>query len=102
MLLCGSQTSFSLHGSLICLAQLLQQPQPSRTELTPGAQVGLCRHLQGHWQNCRLSTAARPSRGASCPLFWAQLKHCGRKRAEICKQLFQIPETKRFLDPEEM
>lgn len=34
--LCGSQTSFSVHSSPICLAHTLQQPQPSRTRLTPG------------------------------------------------------------------
>lgn len=38
MPLWGSQMSLSLHDSPICRAQLLQQPQPSRTELTPGAQ----------------------------------------------------------------
>lgn len=38
MPLWGSQMSLSLHDSPICRAQLLQQPQPSKTELTPGAQ----------------------------------------------------------------
>ena len=85
MPLCGSQTSLSLHGSPICLAQLLQQPHPSRTALTPGAQWGLSRHLQGHWQNCRLLTVDCPPRGAiSCPLSWALLKYWVRRGTKLC------------------
>lgn len=90
MPLCGSQTSLSLHACPICRAQLLQQPHPSRTELTPGAHWGLSRHLQGHWQNCRLSAAARPSRRASsCPLFWALLKHWGQRQIYLMRAPLQ-------------
>lgn len=38
MPLWGSQMSLSLHACPICRAHVLQQPQPSSTELTPGAQ----------------------------------------------------------------
>lgn len=36
-----SQGSVRLQSSFSCLAQTLQQPQPSRTTLTPGAQWGI-------------------------------------------------------------
>lgn len=77
MPLWGSHTSRSLQDWPIWRAHDLQHPQPSSTELTPGAQWGRLRgHLQGHWQNCSRSVVGeRPSLGLSCPVFWAKLKH---------------------------
>lgn len=42
-----SQGCVLLQSSLSCLAQTLQQPQPSRTSPTPGAHLGASR---GQWQ----------------------------------------------------
>lgn len=42
-----SQGCDLLQSSLSCLAQTLQQPQPSRTNPTPGAHLGASR---GQWQ----------------------------------------------------
>lgn len=42
-----SQGCVLLQSSLSCLAQTLQQPQPSRTNPTPGAHLGASR---GQWQ----------------------------------------------------
>ena len=40
-----SQGSVRLQSSFSCLAQTLQQPQPSRATLTPGAHLGIsCGH----------------------------------------------------------
>lgn len=76
MPLCGSQMSLSLQSSPICMAQLLQQPHPSSTALTPGAHCGRFPHLQGHWQNWRWSATTRPSRGTTYgPWFAVLLKH---------------------------
>lgn len=45
-----SQGSVRLQSSFSCLAHTLQQPQPSRTTLTPGAHLGISRghsHTEG-------------------------------------------------------
>lgn len=55
-----SQGSVRLQSSFSCLAQTLQQPQPSRTTLTPGAQWGISSghsHMAGQEEEERTCTA---------------------------------------------
>lgn len=55
-----SHGSVRLQSSFSCLAQTLQQPQPSRTTLTPGAQWGISSghsHMAGQEAEERTCTA---------------------------------------------
>lgn len=55
-----SQGSVRLQSSFSCLAQTLQQPQPSRTTLTPGAHLGISSghsHTEGQEEEERTCTA---------------------------------------------
>lgn len=54
-----SQGSVRLQSSFSCLAQTLQQPQPSRTTLTPGAHFGISSgqsHTEGQEEEERTCT----------------------------------------------
>lgn len=71
--------SASLHTSPTCLAQVLQQSQPSMRRLTPGAHVGVTAgHSQGHLQYCvrlwasgaALATDGRAAAGGAAVGFW--------------------------------